>query len=120
MPKMTQKYSAALKVLRSHGEPNIGEDSGRDYEALNEMGYQWDAKKGAWINVAKEPSNPASTLLRVRVWAAKGKAHTAAMLMARALHDQAGWNLLEESAPYPCRPPQQNDERVYLTFAPGR
>ena len=116
MPKMTAKYTAALKVLRSLGEPNIGEDSGRDYEALEERGFQWDAKKGQWINVKALPANPASTVLRVRVWAAHGTAHQAAMLVAQALHERAGWNLLEESAPYPCRPPQQNDERVYLTL----
>jgi len=117
MPKMTAKYTAALKVLRSHGEPNIGQDSGRDYETLEEIGFQWDSKKGQWVNVKALPANPASKVLRVRVWAARGQAHDAAMVVARALHEQAGWNLLEESAPYPCRPPQQNDERVYLTLA---
>jgi hypothetical protein len=116
MPKKTVKYIAALTVLRNLGEPGIGLDAEHDYDALAELGYQWDAKKGKWINVSKLPSQPASTLLRIRVWAAKGQAHAAAMVAAQALHERAGWNLLEESAPYPCRPPQQNDERVYLTF----
>lgn len=117
MPKMTAKYTAALKALRALGETEIGQDSERDYATLEEIGYQWDSKQGKWINVKAMPANPASTVLRVRVWAAKGKTGDAVHVISGALHQQAGWNLIDQSAPYPCRPPQQNDERVYLTFA---
>ena len=30
---------------------------------------------------------------------------------------KAGFELVDQSAPYPCRPPRQEQHRIYLTFS---
>jgi hypothetical protein len=51
----------------------------------------------------------------VRVWADKNKVENAADLFIENV-ESMGLKLLERSNSYPCRPPNQLESRIYLTF----
>lgn len=87
-----------------------------DYKRLIAAGYMWDSKLQVWIYLAGEPVEPASPLVRIRVWAEKGKASPLADLVKQALCDDGPYDLVDKSDAYPCRPPKQSEERVYMSF----
>lgn len=107
--KQTKKYSGAIAILTY---PHQHQDE--LYQELNRIGFFWDSKSSQWVRDDSIPS-PASDLVRVRVWAASDKVEQAAQLFIEAA-SQSGLIFVEASKPYVCRPPQQNDSRVYLTF----
>lgn len=86
------------------------------YSRLIEAGMIWDSKIGVWLKLSDEPADPASPLVRIRVWAEKGKAGVLAELVKEGLVYYGPYDLVEMSQPYPCRPPKQNEERIYLTL----
>ncbi|MFG6097349.1 hypothetical protein SPB21_18940 [Leptothoe sp. ISB3NOV94-8A] len=112
MPRRTQKY---LKALETAQGLNISqtEDQSTLYVALNEKNFFWDSGDQRWVP-GMEP-NPASDLIRIRVWAAAETVKDAAQLIVRRL-TRDGLELIEQSDPYPCRPPKQLESRIYLTF----
>ncbi|MBW4599855.1 MAG: hypothetical protein KME29_09620 [Calothrix sp. FI2-JRJ7] len=57
----------------------------------------------------------ASKLIKIRIIAFALKVEQAAEIFIENAED-AGLRLLEKSELYPCRPPNQNDARIYLTF----
>ena len=117
MPKKTAKYKAALEQL---ARLNIKASSNQetDYRKLAEKGYQWDCRAGEWLCLDSLPAKPATDLTRVRVWAARDSVQHCAEQVLQSL-TQAGFQLIEMSEPYPCRPPQQNESRIYLTLLKG-
>lgn len=107
--KRTQKYSKALEILTF---PHQTQDA--LYAELNRLGWYWQAVEKAWKR-DDTPAKEATKLIRVRVWAAAEKVDHAADLFIENV-ESMGLKLLERSNPYPCRPPNQLESRIYLTF----
>lgn len=116
MPKMTAKYKSALELGHQLG-CTISTVQKALYLQLNELGYFWDSEEQDWV-VSTEPVNPPSTLVRVRVWAAGDRVEEEARRIAEIMIEAHDYQLVEKSQQYPCRPPNQNDSRMYLTFLP--
>jgi hypothetical protein len=114
MAKMTKKYSAAINVaLKKNIPPTPKQDD--MYAALEAVGIIWDSSQGAWNDTSNVPAEPASEVLRVRVWAKTEDVETQAGQVMQALIS-SGYVFLERSRPYVCRPPKQLESRVYLSF----
>ncbi len=107
--KRTAKYSkACARLTFPH---NTQEEL---YRELNRISYYWQPKSQDWVR-DYTPANAATNLVKIRVWASSDKVNQAVELLLEGLSD-SGLKLVEQSEPYPCRPPQQNDSRIYLTF----
>lgn len=117
MPKMTKKYTEALRTGRQAGIRTGAGDQEWLYRILAEQGYQWNSDAGEWQHLPSLPEDEPSPLIRVRVWAEASIVGLMADGIEAALQ-QAGLRLVERSVPYPCRPPQQRESRIYLTFEP--
>lgn len=118
MPKMTAKWAAACRLCGSLGiEP--GDDQPQTYQILQEAGYQWNSKASGWELLASQPANDPSPFIRFRIWADAEIVPDLADDMIR-LAAGLGLVLVEKSQPYPCRPPQQLEARVYLTFVSAK
>ena len=85
------------------------------YQKLMEFGCFWDSKQGKWVTVASEPANAPTPLIRVRVWGATGEGLDEAVRTVKGAFGN-GFDLINQSMPYICRPPQQLESRVYLEF----
>ncbi|MEH2310734.1 MAG: hypothetical protein V7K35_04735 [Nostoc sp.] len=107
--KQTQKYSGACRILTF---PHQTQDE--LYAELNRLGWYWTPAKQQWER-DETLAQPASKLIKVRVWAAKESVeNTAELFLENA--EINGLRLIEKSPPYPCRPPKQLESRIYLTF----
>lgn len=113
MPKQTAKYRAAREVGNTFGIPANVEAEAL-YDKLREAGYDWDSRMQVW-NKMPAP-NPPSRLIRLRVWADGEVVEDIADDLVRFLGAH-GLQCDERSAAYPCRPPQQLESRIYLTFS---
>lgn len=107
--KQTQKYSKACSRLTF---PHQTQE--QLYSELNRLGWYWQANKKEWER-DNTPAKEATKLIRIRVWAAKEMVEDASKLFVENAEGN-GLRLLEKSAPYPCRPPNQLESRIYLTF----
>lgn len=54
--------------------------------------------------------------VKIRLMADGATAESLAERVAALLTEHARLDLVEVSRPYPCRPPRQEESRVYLTF----
>ena len=116
MGKMTKKFSEAMHTLVLMGKPQPYNEPGEvAYKILIDAGYQWDGKKQKWIKLASVPGDPASPIIRIRVWAEAYKVEGVASQVCAAMTGK-GYRLLEQSIAYPCRPPKQAESRIYLSF----
>lgn len=114
MPKRTQKYVRAIETAQGL-EISATDDQNALYAALNAANFFWDSGDQRWV--PGSAPDPATDLIRIRVWAARESvADAAEMLVRRFTRD--GFVLVERSEPYPCRPPKQLESRIYLTFMP--
>lgn len=113
MAKRTAKYSKALEVAQFL---KIAPSDSQEilYRALNEHSWFWDSDRKVWEE-ASEIANPPSNLIKVRVWAESSQVGLAADTLV-AVYQKCGYELLEKSSPYICRPPQQLESRIYLSF----
>ena len=122
MPKMTAKYSSAFNELRKLNFPthtiNI-EKQDEVYGALQERGYMWDSEQKEWIELANEPADEPTKLVMVRVWADLEVVQEAADEVIKSLK-RKGFDLVETSPVYPCRPPKQLEGRIYLKLLPPK
>lgn len=116
MPKMTAKYSSALTVARRAGIP-VSNDQEVLYKHLNENGLWWDSKAGDWIDFSAAPANEPTPKLMIRVWAEGKIVESRADEVIKGL--RGNFKLISRKGPYPCRPPEQLESRVYLEFLPG-
>ena len=107
--KQTQKYSQACHILIF---PHNTQDE--LYSELNRLGWYWQPKQKKWER-DDTPAKEASNLIRIRVMASSTKISEVAQHFIEASSDM-GLKLIEQSEPYPCRPPCQNESRIYLTF----
>jgi len=107
--RQTKKYRAAQEIA------TLTHQSQEDlYSQLNNLGWFWNSKNQTWERDDRL-AEPASNLLRIRVWAAADKVENLASIVAESLATY-GLELLEQSEAYPCRPPKQSESRVYLTL----
>ncbi len=107
--KQTEKYSQASKVLTF---PHSSQDE--LYSELNRLGWFWDSKVKKWERDDR-PALEESKLIKIRILASARKVEQAAELLIENSRNM-GLGLLEKSEMYPCRPPNQNDARIYLSF----
>jgi hypothetical protein len=116
MVRHTQKYVAALEIaaLLNVVPPPSSEEL---YAVLTQARYYWDAKTQSWVFVT-EPSQPPTEFVRLRVWASEQVVQLEADKLILAIERTLGWQCIERSAVYPCRPPKEKEARVYLLFDP--
>ena len=112
--KRTKKWLAALRTTGITG--TLKDDPDRLYQSLNEQGFYWNSDASKWEQNLL-PADPASKVIRLRVWADLEVVEDFATDIANMM-EVAGFELQETSKVYPCRPPKQLDGRAYLTFAP--
>lgn len=112
MPKRTAKYVAALEIAKRLKIPEL-ETADYLYQDLNAKNYFWDSDEQKWLPGAAPV--PATELIRARVWAETSRVEGVANSVTLAMVEN-GFVLLEQSQPYMCRPPNQNESRIYLTF----
>lgn len=116
--RQTKKFSTAYEkaislAIIKRGTPLESQDW--LYQKLMEEGVFWDAKLGEWIEFHKEPANAPTPLIRVRVWGATGEKLEEAVALVKGAFAN-GFEVINQSMPYVCRPPQQRESRVYLEF----
>jgi hypothetical protein len=108
--KRTRKYTTACEIatLNHTTQDDL-------YSHLNHLGFWWDAQKQIWER-NDQLAEPPSKLIKIRVWTATDQVEAVAASIIEAM---ATYNIhfLEGSRPFQCRPPQQNDSRIYLMFA---
>lgn len=113
MAKRTVKYVKASELGQLLGMPT-GNNQEALYSSLNDAGYFWDSNTQQWQQ-SNEPADSPTDLVRVRVWTNTAKVRGAAHHI-KGVMEEAGFELLEQSEPYACRPPKQLESRIYLTF----
>lgn len=107
--RQTKKYASACEILTF---PHVTQE--QLYQELNRLGWFWDSKKQQWIRddrIAEAPSK----LIKIRLWANKDKVEQIADVLQEALAPY-GLKVIEKSELCLCRPPQQNDARIYFTL----
>lgn len=107
--KQTKKYVGACETATL--PHNTQEEL---YAELNRLGFFWNPKTQKWER-NDQLADPPSKVVRIRVWAASHRVKQAAAALIESI-EQYGLTFLEQSEPYVCRPPKQNDSRIYLTF----
>jgi hypothetical protein len=115
MPKLTAKYAAAWRFA---GSPEPKPDAEMLYAHMRGLNHWWNSEAKVWEYHDPAEANPPMEGIAIRVWADARHAEKAAVAVAHALRAVYGWRLVETSAPYPCRPPEQLESRVYLKFMP--
>jgi hypothetical protein len=107
--RQTAKYREACSTLTF---PHQTQE--QLYQELNRLVFFWNSKTQKWER-NDQLADPPSNVVRIRVWAATEKIDQAADAVVESMQ-QYGLRLVEKSEPYICRPPKQNDSRIYLTF----
>lgn len=119
MARRTRKYVAAERLASQLNITNWRQmiASGL-YQELGEHGYHWNSDSGTWENWTAMPADGPSEVIRLRCWA---RTEVVEMIADGVIESMAaaGLRLIERSQPYVCRPPKQNDSRIYLTFSPA-
>lgn len=114
MSRRTLKYTRALEIDSEFTHLSRDEL----YSHLQDKGYYWDSNMSRWVYTPGEQNDPASQLIKIRVWYDKNQVKEVADKIIEALTDM-GLRSVETSSIYPCRPPKGNDGRIYLTFQPS-
>jgi len=107
--KKTKKYTGATRLLTF---PHSNQEE--LYQELNRLGYYWDALDKKWIRDDRL-ANPPKQGVDIRVWSNKDYVEEHADIVVQLLSRQ-GYTLSNKSKAYPCRPPKQNESRIYLSF----
>lgn len=118
MPRMTRKYEAALRTIHRLRLPQHG-DANSVYGDLEDIGYHWNSQIGEWEKWADQPADEPTDLIMIRLWCATEVIAELAEDVTRQMGN-IGLRLVEASPPYQCRPPKQQESRVYLKFFPER
>lgn len=118
MPRMTKKYSSALALVHRLGLTGDIDQENLYFDFAN-LGWHWNSQTRQWEQWDDEPADEPTDLVMIRLWAASEIVPELAEDVIRQMR-HIGLRLLEASAPYPCRPPKQQESRVYLKFFPER
>ena len=116
LPRMTVKYKRARSTAVQNEIVPDNYDRDELYQRLNQAGWWWDSKAKEWVQFTDEPANEPTPLIMVRVWASQENIAQAVGAVNSAFAN--GYAIIQESDPYPCRPPKQRESRVYLQFVP--
>ncbi len=119
-PRQTAKYTGAMTAILKLDVPDkkvieLSWEQENLYSFLQDAGHFWNSDSKQWEYHPPEEADPPTKLVMVRVWAAADEVQAAALKVAATLQP---WRLIEQSKPYPCRPPKQKEARVYLKFLP--
>lgn len=117
MPRMTLKYKAALP-LAHRLEVAADGDQNDLYRELERLNWHWNSDTGQWEQWADQPADDPTEFISIRVWADAEIIPEAVEAVVHGLQS-AGLRLVEQSPPYPCRPPKHLEARVYLKFLPN-
>lgn len=117
MAKMTAKYSGAVRIAHRQGISTEGNQEDL-YQRLQKSGFFWNSQEKSWEEHDIEDANEPTALIMVRVWSDLEIVEDVAGDLIRSTKKQ--WQLIDQSTPYPCRPPKQREGRVYLKFLPRR
>lgn len=112
-PKRTPKYVQALEVTEYLNLSDV-DNQNRLYSLLNEQGYFWESNTHIWRKT-KEVTDLPSSVIRIRIWTDSAKVRGVAYEI-RSVLEESGYELIEQSEPYTCRPPKQLDSRIYQSF----
>lgn len=108
MARRTKKYIAAQAAARHYGLSSRGENQ-QLYDRLQGNNLWWNGQ--TWQKGL--PPKPATKIIRIRVMAAADVVSGHADKLSELLQEE-GYQLLDMSAPCSCRPPRQQDSRVYI------
>ena len=111
--KQTEKLRKAEQLYQQLGLKEKYSNQEQLYNLLIANNYFWESDNKRWSK--GEAADPPSELIRIRVWAASDVIESVAEILAEAL-PQYDLKLIEKSKPYVCRPPKQNEHRIYLIF----
>jgi len=107
--KKTKKYAGACEILTY---PHSTQEN--LYQELNRLGFYWQPKKQKWVR-DDTPAREVSKQIKVRILASSDLVEQAAELIVEQA-ESVGMKFIEKSEAYPCRPPNQNESRIYLVF----
>lgn len=111
MSRRTLKYTRALEIESEFTHLSSNEL----YSYLQDKGYFWDSNMSRWVYTPGEQNDPASQLIKIRVWYDRNQVKDVVEKLTELMTD-VGFRSVESSSIYPCRPPKANDGRIYLTF----
>lgn len=116
-PRQTAKYAAAVATAHNHKLPAI-DTHNRDqlYDLLQKHGFFWNSDLKDWEEFDPADADQPTPLINIRVWADGDIVEDVTGNLVRKVNPL--WTLVEQSKPYPCRPPKQLESRVYLKFLP--
>jgi hypothetical protein len=105
--RRTQKYSKAIELLTF--PHNTQEEL---YLELNRLDFYWNSKTQQWVRDDRL-AEPPMLGVKIRIWASEEDIEYHSDLIIQILAEN-GYILVDKSKPYPCRPPKQNESRIYL------
>lgn len=122
MPKRTAKYVGAITTAHNHNLPTLTTHTQEElYAQLQQAGFFWDSKIKKWEYHEPELADEPTPLVMIRVWGSGEVIEEAADDIVAAFnrhpHTQ-NWRLTKRSPVYGCRPPKQQEGRIYLEFLP--
>ena len=120
MPRMTAKYQTALYTADLH-QIIVWNRDDRDelYSALQRVGHFWDSVSKSWNYAEPEDADEPTRLIMVRLWSdIETIEEVADDLIELVKSSKLPWELVERSKSHQCRPPKQNEARIYLRFLP--
>ncbi len=107
--RQTEKYRKAVEILKyphnSHQEL---------YSEMNRLSYYWDAKNRKWERDDRL-ADPPMDGVKIRLWANNDEVQDYSELITQLLKAE-GYTIVDKSEPYQCRPPKQNESRIYLSI----
>lgn len=112
--RLTEKVKKAIEILNAL-KIDLPKSSRLVYELMKENNFWWSSETKQWSYFAPEENDPASRIIKIRVWGPNNEIICIAQDVIKGMNDQ-GYNLAEQSEEYPCRPPKGNESRVYLSF----
>lgn len=113
MPRRTRKWITATEKA-SKLSIEITDNQEALYRQLNEHSYYWQSNQQDWIEDSTVADAP-TELIKVRIWADNTKVDGVAYQLRLGMEEQ-GYHFMEQSEPYPCRPPKQLESRIYQTY----
>lgn len=121
MHKRTAKWEAGFKIAKQLKIAIMSENWPQEelYKALQERQHFWDSKTKTWELIDLD-AEPATDWVKIRVWADTELVDVQAKLIVMAYVEVSGYELMEQSEAYRCRPPKHNQSRMYLSFRPKR
>jgi hypothetical protein len=111
--RQTRKLVTAISLYHDLGLSKSYDSQDELYSLLNECNHFWNSQEKRWVDGGTP--DPPTNAIWVRVMSDAKIVSEIASVVAEAIAPYE-IDLIDRSDLYPCRPPKQNDARVYLTF----